>query len=688
MSAMTNLPVARQKTLGRITRGNRDALAKTDLTKAFLSFTQAAGSLERSYAQLQAEVVRLTQELERANTELERSLEENLRVRRYLSRVLESLPCGVLVVNEQGEIQITNPEARKLLQVPKDWAPGDGGVVPESVERLLKEAPANSFFLEQEWTSPSTSGIRTIGILRANISDVPEGAGETIWIVRDKTEEKRLAADRESARRSHALAEVATVLAHEIRNPLGSMELFTGLLADATAQMPETRQWVTHLQAGLRGLSATSNNIANVNTPGYSRQRPDLEETPPVQIGGLTFGTGVQLKQVVSLRDTILDLRVNQETQQQGQLEGFLGPAQQIQSYFNETNGTGLQTGITAFFNSLSQLSTNPSDLNVRQAVLSAAQNLATSFNQTSVNLSNLRSNVNLSVTQSVAQINTLTTQIAAVNAQVSAAVTAGNNPGPFIDQRQQLLNQLSNLVGISEINAGNGSMTITTSSGAPLVVAGESFQLATQTNASGLQDVFSQGNNITAQITGGQLAGQLQVRDQEIPSIQNSLDTLAFNLSSAINTQHKAGFNLNGNQGGNLFNPLGGVTGSANQLSVAITDPKLIAASADGTAGDNSNANALLALQNQNIITGQTPLDFYGNLVFKIGNDVGNTLSNQQAGTQVLNQIQNLQGGVSNVDINEESANLIRFQNAYEASARVVTVINSLLDATISMVR
>jgi len=119
-----------------------------------------------------------------------------------------------------------------------------------------------------------------------------------------------------------------------------------------------------------------------------------------------------------------------------------------------------------------------------------------------------------------------------------------------------------------------------------------------------------------------------------------------------------------------------------------AITDPKLVAASGDGTAGDNSNANALLALQNQNIVTGQTPLDYYGNLVFKIGNDVGNALSNQQAGTQVLNQIQNLQGGVSNVDINEESANLIRFQNAYEASARVVTVINSLLDTTINMVQ
>jgi len=689
MSAMQNFPMTRQKPLSRAMRDRRDALAKTDLTKAFLSFTQAAGSLERSYAQLQAEVVRLHRELERTNTELERSLEENLRVRRYLSRVLESLPCGVLVVNGKGEIQIANPEARKLLQMPRDWNPAEGGALPQSVEQLLKDAPTNSFFLEQEWTSPTSGGIRTIGILRANISEVPETAGETIWIVRDKTEEKRLAADREMARRSHALAEVATILAHEIRNPLGSMELFTGLLADATAHLPETRQWVTHLQAGLRGLSATSNNIANVNTPGYSRQRPDLEETPPIQIGGLNFGTGVELKQVVSLRDSILDLRVNQETQQQGRLEGFLGSAQQIQSFFNETTGTGLQANLTAFFNSLSQLSTSPSDLNVRESVLTAGQNLSTSFNQAATNLSRLQTSVNLNVTQSASQINTLTAQIATANAQVSAAQSANRNPGPFVDQRQELLNQLSNLVDISEINAGNGNLTITTSNGAPLVVGGQSFQLSTQTNAStGLQDIISQGASITSQITGGQLAGQLQIRDQEIPAIQNSLDTLAFNLSSAVNTQHKLGFDLNGNAGGNLFTPLASATGAASQMSVAITNPSLVAASADGTPGNNANANALLGLQNQAIASGQNPLNFYGNLVFKIGNDVSTAQAGQSAGSQVLSQLQNLQGGVSNVDLNEESANLIRFQNAYQASARVVSVINSLLETTINMVQ
>lgn len=435
-------------------------------------------------------------------------------------------------------------------------------------------------------------------------------------------------------------------------------------------------------------IETTSNNIANVNTPGYSRQRPDLEETPPIQIGQIAFGTGVDLSEVVSLRDSILDLRVNQETQQQGKLNSFLGTAQQIQSLFNETNGTGLQGDLSAFFNSLSQLSANPSDLNLRQAVLTSGQNLASAFNQTSAALTAIQRNVDLSVTQTVTQINTLTQQIATVNAQVSAATTAGQNPGPFIDQRQQLMNQLSNLVDISEINAGNGSVTLTTTSGAPLVVGNQTFALTTQPDATtGLQHVFSQGTDITAKISGGELAGQLQIRDQEIPGIQNSLDTLASSLANSVNTQHQAGFDLNGAAGGNFFVPPTGVAGAASSLAAAIADPAKIAASGDGTPGDNGNVNAILALQNQAIVNGQTPVNAYANLVFQIGNDMQTAQTTQQAGGQVLAQLQNLQGGVSGVDINEESANLIRFQNAYQASAQVASVVNSLLETTINMV-
>ncbi len=437
-------------------------------------------------------------------------------------------------------------------------------------------------------------------------------------------------------------------------------------------------------------IETTTNNIANANTPGYSREVPNLEESPTVQLGTLTFGTGVELGSVSSLRDSVLDVRVNQETQQQGQLNAFLESGQQIQQLFNETAGTGLQTPLTNFFNGFSQLAADPSDLTTRQNVITSAQDLATAFNQTSNNLTTLRSNADLSVQQSVSQINSLTTQIAQVNQQVVAAIQTGENAGPFEDQRQQLISQLSNYIDVSEVNSGSGGLTLTTSAGSPLVVGNQSFALSTQANGTGFQDVYDNGSDITSQISSGALAGEIQIRDQEIPSVQNSLDNLAYNLSTAVNTQSTKGYDLNGNAGGNLFTPLSQVAGAASSLSVAISDPTLIAAS--GTAGptnsgDNTNANALLALQNNDIVDGQTPLGYYSDLVFKIGNDVSTAQSTQQAGSQTLLQLQNLQGGVSGVDINEEAANLVRFQTAYQASAQVAAVINTLLQSTINMV-
>ncbi|MGA2097383.1 MAG: flagellar hook-associated protein FlgK [Candidatus Acidiferrum sp.] len=446
------------------------------------------------------------------------------------------------------------------------------------------------------------------------------------------------------------------------------------------------------LQAEQTAIQTTTNNIANVDTPGYSRQVANFDDNPPIQIGNLSLGSGVNISQVTSLRDAVLDKRVNQETQQQGELNAFISGGQQIQALFNETESTGLQTPLTNFFNSLSELSANPSDVDTRQAVLTAAQNLATAFNQTSNNLTQIQQGEDLDVTQSVNQINSLTSQIAAVNVQVSAATGTGQNPGPFIDQRQQLINQLSNLVDVSEIDAGNNSLTLTTTSGAPLVVGGQSFPLTTQADpVTGLQDVYSQGNNITSKITGGELAGQIQLRDQEIPSDISSLDSLASTLATAVNTQNAQGYDLNGNPGGNIFvPPPANGAGAAGSLAVAITDPSLLAASggpAPGTAGDNTNANALLAIQNQTIDNGESPIDAYSSLVYKIGNDVSTAQSNQTAGSEVLDQLTNLQQGVSGVDINEESANLIRFQSAYQASAQVSGIIDQLLQDTINII-
>src|SRR5579864_1310527 len=141
------------------------------------------------------------------------------------------------------------------------------------------------------------------------------------------------------------------------------------------------------LQADRGAIEVTSNNIANVNTPGYSREQFSLIENPPVQIGTLLFGTGVTLGQTASIRDNLLEQRLDQENQSSSQLNAFFGAMNQVQVQFNETAGSGLQGPLSAFFNSLTQLATDPSNASFRQGVITAGQNLASAFQQTSSNL-------------------------------------------------------------------------------------------------------------------------------------------------------------------------------------------------------------------------------------------------------------------------------------------------------------
>lgn len=447
----------------------------------------------------------------------------------------------------------------------------------------------------------------------------------------------------------------------------------------------------TALQAMLaeqEALSTTTNNIANANTPGYTRQTVSFTETPPVEYAGQLLGTGVAIGQITSQRDSLLQLRLDQETQQQSKSDSFLNSMQQVQTLFNETAGNGLQGPLTAFFNSLQRLSTNPSDTNLRQGVLSAAKTLAQSFNNTASSLFQLQQNADFSVTQSVSQINDLTSQVAKLNNEISAAQASGQNPGTLVDQRDQFIKQLSGLVDVSVIGAGNGTVTLTTSSGAALVVGNQSYQLTAQTDqATGFQHIYSLGSDVTSSLTGGALAGALQVRDQTIPAVNAALDSLASKLASSINSVHQAGFDLNGAAGGNFFTvpPVGGI-GAAAALRLAISDTAKIAASLNGTPGDNSNVAAMLALQNQPIVNGQSPLSAYGKLVFQVGNETSSAQSESTAAQATILQLQNQIGSVSGVSINEESVNLVQFERAYQAAAQVAGIINTLTATAINL--
>jgi flagellar hook-associated protein 1 FlgK len=205
----------------------------------------------------------------------------------------------------------------------------------------------------------------------------------------------------------------------------------------------------------------------------------------------------------------------------------------------------------------------------------------------------------------------------------------------------------------------------------------------------SGLHHVFAQGTDVTANLTAGKLAGLIKVRDQTIPSLLLDLDTLASGLSNALNAAHATGFDLSGNPGGNLFAPPPlALSGAAAAMSVAISDPTLIAASSDGSSGSNGNLDVLSAVRTQAVARGQNPTDFYAGLVFHVGSDVANSSAEAEAAGLILHQLENQRSAVSGVSLDEEAANLVRFQRAYEAAARVVATINDLTDIAINLGR
>jgi len=441
------------------------------------------------------------------------------------------------------------------------------------------------------------------------------------------------------------------------------------------------------LTAEQGALEATSNNVANVNTPGYSREVPVLATSDPIVVSPLTLGSGVNLETIESVQDSILESQIQQETQTQGKLSSLVSQLSQTQTSFTITTGN-IGTAISNFFDSINQLSTSPADLSLRQGVLTAAGNLATAFNVAANNLTAQRTNLNQSVQQIVGQVNQLTTQIAQLNGQISNIENAGESAGTFIDQRTQLIDQLSSLVDVSVIPSNN-TLTLTTASGTALVAGQQSFQLSTGLDSSGVQHILSEGSDITATLISGQLGGVLEARDQQIPGIQTQLDALASGLANAVNGVQTSGYALNGNPstGDNLFSPPpASGTGSAASLSVAITDPALIAASSDGTSGSNGNAETMYALRNQTVVDGQSPTDYYSGIVFNVGNAVANSTAAQTASSLVLQQLNDQRASISGVSLDEEAANMMRYQQAYAASAQIVTAINTMMQDVINM--
>jgi flagellar hook-associated protein 1 len=442
---------------------------------------------------------------------------------------------------------------------------------------------------------------------------------------------------------------------------------------------------VQSLTADTGALQITNNNIANANTPGYARQVPIFQEAPPTEDGNLSVGHGVVLEGYQSVRDGLVSNQIQQETQAQSSANAQLGSLQQIQPTFT-TSTQDIGTEMSALFASISTLSTDPTSSAARQGVLAAGKNLATAFNTTSSVLTTQQNALNTPVAQDVSQINQLAQQIAALNPQIAALTANGQDGGTLQDQQNQLLLKLSALTNVSITQTPNGE-TVTTGNGTALVVGNQSAALHTATNSAGLLDVLDQnGTDITSSLSTGDLGGTLQTRDQTIPGLLSQLDTLANQFGTAFNAAQAKGFDQNGAAGTNFFTLPTTVAGSAGSITLALTSPAQVAASSDGSAGSNGNLANLTAIQTKPLPSGASPGDAYADLVYQVGSLTSNANAESTATTASLLQLNDQLSSVSGVSVDEEATNLITFQNAYQAAARVVSTIQALFSITMTM--
>jgi flagellar hook-associated protein 1 len=433
-------------------------------------------------------------------------------------------------------------------------------------------------------------------------------------------------------------------------------------------------------------LDTTSNNIANADTPGYTDETVDISANPITSSGGEIIGGGVTLDQVTSSRDELLNQQIQKQTSLEGSANTESAALQQVQTYFGNT-GTDIASELASLSSSLTALSASPGSEPAQQSVLAAGQNLAQAFNTTAAGLTSAQSQADGQVTSFVSQINSLTQQIAQLNGELAQTAASGQNGGVLEDQRDQMVQQLSSLAGVSVSQSSEGEV-ITTGNGTPLVMGSQSFNLQTVTGSNGFQQIEdANGNNITNDLQGGQIGGAIQIRDQTIPGYLSQLNTLATQFAGSFNDAQALGTDSNGSEGKPFFSlPASGQDAAAG-ISVALTSPSQIAISSDGSAGSNGNVANLSAVLTSPLPSGQTPANAYAGLVFQVGNDASNAGTESTAIGQNLLQLSNQQGSVSGVNIDEETANLIRYQTAYEAGARIVSTIQQLNTDTIDMI-
>jgi flagellar hook-associated protein 1 FlgK len=348
---------------------------------------------------------------------------------------------------------------------------------------------------------------------------------------------------------------------------------------------------VSALQAFQQAIEVTSNNVANASTPGYDEESIDLTAAPPQEAGSVPIGAGVVVSSVQRAYSQAAANQLNTSQSSLGQLNALQNYTSQIDNLFGTTAG-GLTTALQTYYSGWSAVADDPTSTAARQALLGDASALASNFNTTSTQLNDLNSDVNTRITADVQQINSISSQISNLNQQIVAGTGTGQSPNELLDQRDQLLSNLSQLVGVTTTSNSDGSINVYVGNGQPLVLDQNTYSLGTvanQFNASQLEVASSAsgGNSISSSITSGDLGGLLAARTQAIDPALSQLGQIATAVAQSANAQQASGLNLSGQLGAKLFS-IGAPSASASSANTDATTASVTISNVGALTSDN----------------------------------------------------------------------------------------------------
>mgnify|MGYP005811278035 CR=1 FL=1 len=449
-----------------------------------------------------------------------------------------------------------------------------------------------------------------------------------------------------------------------------------------------------------QGLATSSHNTANVSTPGYSRQSVLQEAQTPETTAGGYIGRGVQTTTVRRNYDQFLTSNERTTTAASENWQKYEDLANQIDQIFAQPS-TGLNDPLNNLFGSLYDLAQDPTSQAARQVVLSNADSLSGRFNTLSAYLSTVQQEVNQDITQGAADLNDLSQKIAELNVQIANASnqSASGPPNDLLDQRDQLLLQMSKLTDINVYQESNGMVNVYAGKGFALVLSGRANQLATkpdQKNPGHLRIVLNGGNGAVVDVTesfrGGQIGGSLDFQNQMLDPTRAKMDELAFQVAKELNALNRKGYDAKGQRSGkDIFQVTPTSQGAASAIKLQLKDgSQLAAATKHGKAGDNSNALAMAKRFQEPTMDNKTQTfsGYYAGLVGEAGAQARSAQINSQSYQLIAEQAGAAKRNQTGVNLDEEAANLVRLQQEYSAAAQVISISDQVFQDLINAVR